>query len=121
MFKYSLEEKLTMITQYLHGIGSTTIAKQFGVKGSATILYWVKNYKKYGIDGLKTSIDKQIYTVKDRINILNWMKITKSSYPETDNHFSIRSPSLIWTWQINFELYGIDGLATRRDRVKMAK
>ncbi|MBW1606069.1 transposase [Lactobacillus sp. Sy-1] len=38
MDKYILEEKLTMITQYLYGIGASTIAKGFGLKESDTIL-----------------------------------------------------------------------------------
>ncbi|MEJ6400910.1 helix-turn-helix domain-containing protein [Nicoliella lavandulae] len=121
MAKYSLENKLKMVSQYLYGIGSTTISKEFGVKGSSTILYWVKNYRKFGIDGLKISRNKQIYTVKDRVNILNWMKMTKSSYPETADHFNVKSPSSIWNWQRNFELYGISGLKDRRDRLNMAK
>ncbi|MCK8628251.1 transposase [Apilactobacillus kunkeei] len=121
MSKYKVEDKLNVINTYLNGMESQMVARKFGIKSRNTVLCWVKSYKKYGLDGLKKSNKVIEYSTKEKQYILNWMKTTKSSYPETAYHFNIPSPSTIWTWEKRLEKKGIDGLLSRRERKAMTK
>lgn len=121
MSKYRSEDKLKAVNAYLNGMGSTTVARKFGINSKETVIRWVKKYKNHGLKGLKNSVSREEFTIKEKKYILHWMKMTKSSYPETANHFNILAPSTIWQWENRLENKGIDGLLSRRERRSMTK
>ena len=118
MTKFSFEDKLRAVNMYLRGYGSNTVAKVYKVKNHSNILMWVKRYQKYGIDGLKVSYPKYDYDGNFKLNVLNWRKRHKASYPETALQFDISNPGTIATWQRKLDTKGVDALFTRRGRAK---
>ena len=62
MAKYSTECKLKVVQEYLAGHGSyETLSKRYHVPRTP-FQRWVKAYKTFGVDGLKPSHTKKIYT-----------------------------------------------------------
>ena len=62
MAKYSTEYKLKVVQEYLAGHGSyETLSKRYHVPRTP-FQRWVKAYKTFGVDGLKPSHTKKIYT-----------------------------------------------------------
>ena len=62
MVKYSTECKLKVVQEYLAGHGSyETLSKRYHVPRTP-FQRWVKAYKTFGVDGLKPSHTKKIYT-----------------------------------------------------------
>ena len=118
MTKFSFEDKLRAVNMYLRGYGSNTVAKVYKVKNHSNILMWVKRYQKYGIDGLKVRYPKYDYDGNFKLNVLNWRKRHKASYPETALQFDISNPGTIATWQRKLDTKGVDALFTRRGRAK---
>ncbi|MFC3018363.1 transposase, partial [Virgibacillus litoralis] len=54
MAKYSKEFKLNIVKEYLEGpLGSTSLAKKYGVPNHGQIRRWVNAYKVFGEEGLK--------------------------------------------------------------------
>ncbi|WP_255202446.1 helix-turn-helix domain-containing protein, partial [Ligilactobacillus murinus] len=89
------------------GYGSNTVAKVYKVKNHSNILMWVKRYQKYGIDGLKVRYPKYDYDGNFKLNVLNWRKRHKASYPETALQFDISNPGTIATWQRKLDTKGV--------------
>lgn len=118
MTKFSFEDKLRAVNMYLRGYGSNTVAKVYKVKNHSNILMWVKRYQKYGIDGLKVRYPKYDYDGNFKLNVLNWRKRHKASYPETALQFDISNPGTIATWQRKLDTKGVDALFTKRGRAK---
>jgi len=51
---YSVEFKLLAVNKYFEGeMAYTAIAKELGVYDHSYIRRWVKNYKEFGVEGLK--------------------------------------------------------------------
>jgi transposase len=51
--EYSVEFKLEVIYYYLNGeVSYTDTATHFGINNPSTICLWLKNFNKYGIEGL---------------------------------------------------------------------
>lgn len=64
MSKYSFDLKLEVVKDYLSGEtgGYRTIAKKYGVINDSQVKDWVKNYEKYGDEGLKRKSTKTFYS-----------------------------------------------------------
>lgn len=121
MTKFSFKIKQKAVEQYLQGIGSTTIARNLGIKNDSTVLMWIARYQKFGIEGLKIRQPKYEYDGHFKLRVLNWKKQHQASYPATALHFDISNAGTIAAWQKKWNEGGIQALFTRRGRsTKMA-
>lgn len=118
MTKFSFELKKLAVEQYLRGIGSTTIARNLGIKDHHSVLMWVSRYKKFGIDGLKIRQSKYDYDGYFKLKVLNWKKQNQASYSATALHFDISNVGTIAAWQKKWNDGGAQALFTRRGRAK---
>lgn len=111
MTKYTFEDKLKMVLDYLDGHqGYQTIAKKYGMKSYSPLRDWVLNYKVYGADGLKPKKTKTNYTLDFKLTVLKFMQETGSSYRETAHHFKLHNPSMIANWKRSYLKGGTEGL-----------
>ena len=70
---FSKETQIEAVTMYLKGVPTSKMQKQFGIKGSATILNWVTNIKELGIYGIKdASRNKTNYQYSFKIKVIKW-------------------------------------------------
>lgn len=102
----------------MRGIGSTTLAKRFGIKKASQILNWVHRYQKYGMDGLIVRQPKYDYDGNFKLKVLNWKKQNHASYPQAALHFDISSAGTIAIWQKKLNVSGVQALFIRRGRAK---
>ncbi|WP_232842757.1 MULTISPECIES: helix-turn-helix domain-containing protein [Lactobacillaceae] len=122
MVKFNLDFRIKVVTEYLSGIGSPSLAKKYRISKRDTILLWVSRFQKYGVDGLKLKHRKTEYSSQFKVDVLNWRKQHQASLPVTALHFDLSSPSTIWQWEKRFEEQGIVGLERKRGKPKiMAK
>jgi transposase len=120
MIKYTLEQKLSAVDDYLQGKGSSrSIAKTLGTDHK-TILKWVALYKTHGEEGLISRYTN--YSGEFKMDVLNYMNETGASVLETAAIFHITAPSTIYTWRRIHEEHGIDALySVKRGRATMKK
>jgi transposase-like protein len=116
MVKFDLDFKINILRQYFDGVGSTTLAKRYGISRDGTVLLWVHRFEQFGLEGLKVRVIHPKYSSEFKASVLNWMKQHGASYPETALHFDISANSTVYQWAKAFERNGADGLVTRRER-----
>lgn len=123
MAKYSQEFKLKLVKEYENGnLGYKSLAKKYGIPDSSPIRKWVNFYKLYGKEGLSPKKSKEVYPVHFKLDVLQFMKQTGSSYQETANSFGIREYSMIANWNRAFNEDGIEGLKPKqKGRPSMSK
>lgn len=123
MAKYDYNFKLKVVISYLDGSngGYRSIAKQYGIPNRSQIERWVSAYKLLGKDGLKRKNKHTSYTVQFKLDVINYMTITKSSAQEAANHFGMNNSTLIATWKQKFLNGGIDALSKRKEIPPMNK
>jgi len=121
MVKFNLDFRIKIVTEYLSGCGSTTLAKRYGVANGAIILNWVHSFEIRGIKGLELRKMDLNYSSQFKVQVLNWRNQHKASLPATAQHFNLSSPSTIWQWQKKYNDMGIAGLERRRGNPKMNK
>ncbi|MHA3065357.1 helix-turn-helix domain-containing protein [Lacticaseibacillus saniviri] len=114
MVKFDLDFRIKVVKAYLDGQGSTSLARQFGIKKPATILLWVHRFEKFGVSGLYRQDHRPSYTRAFKLEVLYWMKQHQASYPETALHFNITANSTVWQWQKAVERDGTAGLVSKR-------
>ncbi|QLE66828.1 transposase [Furfurilactobacillus rossiae] len=118
MSKFTFEFRTKVVTEYLTGKSSTSLAKEYGVSNDATVLNWVHLFQRYGLDGLKHRSMDQDYSSHFKIDVLNWKEQNHASLPVTALHFNLSSPSTIWQWARRFKKLGIEGLERKRGNPK---
>ncbi|RUL45407.1 IS3 family transposase [Lysinibacillus antri] len=112
MSKFTLEEKLDAITDYLQGHKSfTDLAKELDTS-TAVVRNWVKQYEHHGSKALNPSYTK--YSAQFKLDVLKYMNENGTSPNETAAIFNIPEPSTIRKWKRVFEKDGIDGLQLRK-------
>jgi transposase len=116
MAKYSDEFKLKVVSAYLEGsLGYKPLAKAFNISTESLIKRWVRAYKEFGEAGLRRISVKHVYSVKFKLDVLNFMKQTGASYQDTAIQFNMNNPTLIANWNSKFLKEGIEGL---KEKVK---
>lgn len=114
MAKYNLEFKLKVVNEYIDGLGGyTAIGKRHGINRSI-VRTWYKAYNALGIEGLERKRSNTKYSLDDKIVILRWMRENNASLSITSAKFRINNPSLVASWMIAFNKYGIDGLTEKK-------
>ncbi|GEQ34478.1 helix-turn-helix domain-containing protein [Marinilactibacillus psychrotolerans] len=123
MAKYSQEFKLKLVKEYENGnLGYKSLAKKYGIPDSSPIRKWVNFYQLYGKEGLSPKKSKEVYPVHFKLDVLQFMKQTGSSYQEAANSFGIREYSMIANWNRAFNEDGIEGLKPKqKGRPSMSK
>ncbi|MFD1707009.1 helix-turn-helix domain-containing protein [Siminovitchia sediminis] len=123
MAKYSDEFKLKVVKEYLEGpLGYKLLAKKYGIPSKAPIERWVKSYKVFGLEGIRTRRSKEVYSVQFKPSVLNFMKETGASYQDTAIEFKMNNPSLIANWNRIFLEEGIEGFVAKpKGRTPMSK
>ena len=112
MSKYSFEFKLELVKDYLSGEagGYKTIAKKYGVKAGSQVEDWIKNYEKYGEEGLRRKSIKTFYSGEFKLAVLQYRQYHNCSYREAADYFGISNQSMIASWQRKYLDEGFEGL-----------
>lgn len=123
--KYSREQKLEAVQEYLAGKGSyESISKRYGLRSNTQLKQWVKLYN--GHKELKAShnAEREIYMTKgrkttqqERAEIVAFCLEHGKDYPLTIQKYGV-SYQQIYSWVKKYEEKGIDGLADFRGRSK---
>jgi transposase len=123
MAKYSEEFKKKIVNEYLRGtLGYRLLAKKYGIPSETQVITWVRAYKEFGESGLRRKNTYQVYPVKFKLDVLNFMKQTGASYQDTAIIFKMNNPSLIANWYKTFLEEGIEGLKEKvKGRPSMSK
>jgi transposase-like protein len=108
MAKFSSEEKIQAVRQYLNGNeGGKTIAKSIGVHPS--ILHqWIKQYELFGEDAFEKRHTS--YPLQFKLDVLNYMNEQGTSIRETAAIFNIPSYETLRKWKVAYETGGYDAL-----------
>ena len=120
MSKYILEVKLQAVKRYLTGNESyQTIAESIGVAKSQVIT-WVKLFEVQGEKGFKKCYTS--YSSEFKLDVLNFMNETGTSFLETASTFNISSPSIIYRWDQLLKTKGLDAQKPKKkERPSMKK
>lgn len=112
MSKYSFEFKLELVKDYLSGEtgGYKTIAKKYGVKAGSQVEDWIKNYEKYGEEGLRRKSIKTFYSGEFKLAVLQYRQYHNCSYREAADYFGISNQSMIASCQRKYLDEGFEGL-----------
>jgi len=112
MSKYTEQFKLTVIQDYLTGVGGfRAIAQRHGADES-TVRKWVATYRQHGASG----IDKKYthYDAQFKLSVLQNMWNKGLSQREAAAVFNIRNAAGIGVWERQYYAGGIEALAPRR-------
>ncbi|PLT33913.1 helix-turn-helix domain-containing protein [Bacillus sp. V5-8f] len=108
MVKFTLEQKINGVKQYLSGVeGHRIIAERIGVH-SSVFLNWIKQYELHGNEAFLKRYTN--YSVQYKLDVLNYMNDNGTSINETAAIFNIPSPSRVREWLKAFDSGGIDAL-----------
>ncbi|WP_407691727.1 IS3 family transposase, partial [Psychrobacillus psychrotolerans] len=96
-----------------------TIAESIGVAKSQVIT-WVKLFEVQGEKGFKKCYTS--YSSEFKLDVLNFMNETGTSFLETASTFNISSPSIIYRWDQLLKTKGLDALEPKKkERPSMKK
>lgn len=108
MVKFSSEFKQEVVGSYLEGKRSAlSIGREHGTDESMVRL-WVKQYKKYGIEGLVRK--RRSYDVEFKLSVLKHLWENQATYSATAMLFDIRRASCIGEWERGYRSGGIEAL-----------
>ena len=117
MAKYSLKLKLQVINDYLEGKGGYNfLAKEYQIKNKSQVEHWVNLYKDFGEEGLERKRKNKTYTVKTKLDAIEYYQTSELSYREVAFLFGIDNPSLLARWASEFRKDGINGLSGTQGR-----
>ena len=95
--RYSAEEKISAVQEYLDGKGSMkTIAQRLGI-AFQSFKQWIKNYEAMGIDAFKTNHNKH-YSKAEKEQAVAAYLAGEGSHMEICQKFKILSTSQLRSW-----------------------
>ena len=107
MVKFNLDFKTKIVTEYLNGCGSTTLAKRYGIVRADTVLNWVLSFELRGVKGFELSKMDSNYSSQFKVEVLDWKNQYEASLPATALHFNLSSPNTVWKWLKKYDDMGI--------------
>lgn len=108
MAKFTLDQKITVVNEYLQGNGSLrSIGKKHNTDHKR-IQMWVALFHSHGLEGLISRYTN--YSGKFKMDVLTYMNDTGSSLLETAAAFNISAPSTILKWRSILAEKGVDAL-----------
>lgn len=117
MAKYSFELKMTIIKEYLAGLGGYQyLADKHQIKNWTQVRDWIQIYKEFGEKGLLRSQKSKNYSVQFKLDAIELYQTSEKSYREIANLLEINNPSLIVNWVRRFSEEGIEGLSRQKGR-----
>lgn len=115
MAKYSFEFKKSVVKAYLKGEGGYTyLAHKYGIKSIEQVRSWIKNYQKFGDDGLRRSRKNKTYSFEFKLHIVELYLTSELSYQELAISQEINNPSLVVRWVNDFRTAGPDALRPKK-------
>ena len=112
MAKFSPEEKIQAVKQYVNGNeGIKTIATSIDVHPSL-LHQWIKKYELFGKDAFEKRYTS--YPTQFKLDVLNYMNEHGTSIRETAAIFNIPSYETLRKWRIQLSTIGIDALVTKK-------
>jgi transposase len=121
MTKYSFEQKVTVVQEYLSGsLSQRSLAEKHNINESM-VAKWIKKVQTNGYEALKVSHQKRYFDGQAKLDILNYKTTNNLSRREVARHFSIED-SMLYQWEQKFKLGGIEALNIKQGRPpKMTK
>ena len=115
--------KLNFVQEYLEGkLSYQLLSRKYEMPSSTPIKQWVRAFNAFGKEGLQRKTRIEVYSVKFKLDVLNFMKQTGASYQDTAIKFNMNNPSLIAKWNSQFLKDGIEGLQEKsKGRPTMSK
>jgi transposase len=111
MAKYDEHFKLSLVQQYLSGMGGyKSLAKQHGLDHEA-LRRWVLAFHAHGLEGLKKKFSH--YSAEFKLSVLRHMWDNALGLGQTAALFNIRSPGSLTFWEREYRRAGLEGLARR--------
>lgn len=121
MVKYSETFKCKVVQEYLTGpLGYVLLARKYGIKSKTQLQNWVAIYKKFGMEGLYTKANQEVYSVQFKLDVLSFMKRTGASVVETAIRFELMNPPIIASWKRAFLQGGVEAMAKPKGRPSMS-
>ena len=115
MAKYSFEFKRMVVMEYIEGKGGyPALAKKYDIPSSTRIEAWVANYRHFGEDGLKRSRQKQVYSFKFKLHVVELYLTSELSYKELALQVGMMDSSLIVRWVSAYRAAGPEALKPMR-------
>lgn len=112
MSKHTEQFKLTVIQDYLSGVGGfDAVAHLHGID-KATVHKWVAVYRQHGASGIGKKYTH--YDAQFKLSVLQRMWTKGLSQREAAAIFNIRSAPSIGIWERQYYAGGIDALTPRR-------
>ena len=106
MAKYSFEFKMKLVKEYLDGkAGYDKIAIENGLHPSI-LSKWIKNYQRFGIDGLVRSRQQQVYTFEFKLHVVELYLASELSYQELALQVGMTDPATIVRWVNGYRTVG---------------
>ena len=87
MSKFNLELRIKVVTEYLSGKGSPSLAKKYRISNHAIILGWVHRFERRGIEGLKDRSMSQEYSSQFKVEVMDEHFETKTALIEAMNEW----------------------------------
>ncbi len=121
MAKYSFEFKMEVVRSYLNCEGGYGyLAKKFNIPSHNNIKNWVLSYQELGEEGLLRKRQNAKYTLKFKLDVVEYYLTTEISYQDLALQLGINNPTLITGWVSKFRKYGVEVLSNNQGRpIKM--
>ena len=111
MTKYDERFKLSVVQQYMDGVGGyTALARQHGLAHSM-VERWVQRFRVHGADAFKKKFTH--YSAEFKLLVLRHMWENELSYGQTAVQFNIRNPGILSVWERGYRSGGLDALNPR--------
>ena len=115
MAKYSFELKKQIVLEYLSGNGSSDfLAKKYSIPQSKMVRNWIKNYNKFGDNGLRRSRERKKYSFEFKLHVVELYLSSEVSYQELAILQNINNYAMIAKWVNDFKIAGPDALRPKK-------
>ena len=112
MGKFTVDEKLNAVRDYLAGDDSKKgVAKRYGV-ASSVLKQWIELYQNHGEEGLKKRYTN--YSAEFKLDVLNFMNDTGASPYEAAAVYNIPSRGTVNKWKKAVDAGGMDALIPKK-------
>lgn len=113
--KYTFEFKRQVVADYIAGRGGVlALAKQYGIPSKSLVHQWIKAYREFGDDGLKTSWSKEVYDAEFKQKAVEAYLSSGESYEVVAARLHIKNPATLNRWVREYETQGVDAWTPKK-------
>lgn len=110
MTKYSTQFKIKIVQEYLQGeISQYKLCKKYGMADKTIAQHWINLVREHGFESLVIKHTKKRYSVKFKLQVLNYYQTHDLSVEKVAAHFGLNK-SLVSLWYGKYQKEGIVGL-----------